>query len=236
MSYISLNNVGFSYEGKTVLSDIHFSVEKGDYLCIVGENGAGKSTLLKGLLGLKKASEGSIVFGDSLKANEIGYLPQQTESQKDFPASCYEVVESGRLNKLSFFPFYRKEDKKSVEDAMEYLKVTDLKKACFRDLSGGQRQRVLLARALCASEKLLVVDEPVAGLDPLAQKELYEMLDKLNKEKGMTIIMVSHDVKEVVQRAKTILHLDRTQCFFGSAEDYLSSKWGKLLVKEEENA
>ena len=225
MSYISLNNVGFSYEGKTVLSDIHFSVEKGDYLCIVGENGAGKSTLLKGLLGLKKASEGSIVFGDGLKANEIGYLPQQTESQKDFPASCYEVVESGRLNKLSFFPFYRKEDKKSVEDAMEYLKVTDLKKACFRNLSGGQRQRVLLARALCA-----------AGLDPLAQKELYEMLDKLNKEKGMTIIMVSHDVKEVVQRAKTILHLDRTQRFFGSAEDYLSSKWGKLLVKEEENA
>lgn len=236
MSYISLNNVGFSYEGKTVLSDIHFSVEKGDYLCIVGENGAGKSTLLKGLLGLKKASEGRIVFGDGLKANEIGYLPQQTESQKDFPASCYEVVESGRLNKLSFFPFYRKEDKKSVEDAMEYLKVTGLKKSCFRDLSGGQRQRVLLARALCASEKLLVVDEPVAGLDPLAQKELYEMLDKLNKEKGMTIIMVSHDVKEVVQRAKTILHLDRTQRFFGSAEDYLSSKWGKLLVKEEENA
>ena len=236
MSYISLNNVGFSYEGKTVLSDIHFSVEKGDYLCIVGENGAGKSTLLKGLLGLKKASEGSIVFGDGLKANEIGYLPQQTESQKDLPASCYEVVESGRLNKLSFFPFYRKEDKKSVEDAMEYLKVTDLKKACFRDLSGGQRQRVLLARALCASEKLLVVDEPVAGLDPLAQKELYEMLDKLNKEKGMTIIMVSHDVKEVVQRAKTILHLDHTQCFFGSAEEYISSKWGKLLVKEEENA
>lgn len=236
MSYISLNNVGFSYEGKTVLSDIHFSVEKGDYLCIVGENGAGKSTLLKGLLGLKKASEGRIVFGDGLKANEIGYLPQQTESQKDFPASCYEVVESGRLNKLSFFPFYRKEDKKSVEDAMEYLKVTGLKKSCFRDLSGGQRQRVLLARALCASEKLLVVDEPVAGLDPLAQKELYEMLDKLNKEKGMTIIMVSHDVKEVVQRAKTILHLDRTQRFFGSTEDYLSSKWGKLLVKEEENA
>ena len=236
MSYISLNNVGFSYEGKTVLSDIHFSVEKGDYLCIVGENGAGKSTLLKGLLGLKKASEGSIVFGDGLKANEIGYLPQQTESQKDFPASCYEVVESGRLNKLSFFPFYRNEDKNSVEHAMESLKVTDLKKACCRDLSGGQRQRVLLARALCASEKLLVVDEPVAGLDPLAQKELYEMLDKLNKEKGMTIIMVSHDVKEVVQRAKTILHLDRTQRFFGSAEDYLSSKWGKLLVKEEENA
>lgn len=114
--------------------------------------------------------------------------------------------------------------------------MTGLKKSCFRDLSGGQRQRVLLARALCASEKLLVVDEPVAGLDPLAQKELYEMLDKLNKEKGMTIIMVSHDVKEVVQRAKTILHLDRTQRFFGSAEDYLSSKWGKLLVKEEENA
>ena len=236
MAYISLNNVGFSYEGKKVLSGIHFSVEKGDYLCIVGENGAGKSTLLKGLLGLKKVSEGEIVFGDGLKANEIGYLPQQTENQKDFPASCYEVVESGRLNKLSFFPFYRKEDKKAALDAMAYLKIEDLKNACFRELSGGQRQRVLLARALAASQKLLVVDEPVAGLDPLAQKELYAMLESLNREKGMTIIMVSHDIREVVERARIILHLDGKQLFFGSTEAYLASSWGKLLVKEEEHA
>ena len=234
MSYISLNNVGFSYEGKTVLSDVHFSVEKGDYLCIVGENGAGKSTLLKGLLGLKKASEGSVVFGDGLKANEIGYLPQQTESQKDFPASCYEVVESGRLNKLSFFPFYRKEDKKSVEDAMEYLKVTGLKKSCFRDLSGGQRQRVLLARALCAGSKLLILDEPVAGLDPKAQTELYDLIDRLNQELKITIIMVSHDVKEIVQRAKHILHLAHKQLFFGEAEKYRESELGKSFVKDLE--
>ena len=234
MSYFSLNKIGFSYEGKVVLEDIHFSVEKGDYLCIVGENGAGKSTLLKGILGLKKPSEGEIILGDGLKRQDIGYLPQQTEAQKDFPASVYEVVESGCLNKLSLFPFYRKEDKKRVEDALRFLKIENLGKSCYRELSGGQQQRVLLARALCAGSKLLILDEPVAGLDPKAQTELYDLIDRLNKELKITIIMVSHDVKEVVQRAKHILHLAHKQLFFGEAEKYRESELGKSFVKDLE--
>ena len=234
MSYFSLNKIGFSYEGKVVLEDIHFSVEKGDYLCIVGENGAGKSTLLKGILGLKKPGEGEIILGDVLKRQDIGYLPQQTEAQKDFPASVYEVVESGCLNKLSLFPFYRKEDKKRVEDALRFLNIENLRKSCYRELSGGQQQRVLLARALCAGSKLLILDEPVAGLDPKAQTELYDLIDRLNKELKITIIMVSHDVKEIVQRAKHILHLAHKQLFFGEAEKYRESELGKSFVKDLE--
>ena len=234
MSYFSLNKIGFSYEGKVVLEDIHFSVEKGDYLCIVGENGAGKSTLLKGILGLKKPNEGEIILGEGLKRQDIGYLPQQTEAQKDFPASVYEVVESGCLNKLSLFPFYRKEDKKRVEDALRFLNIENLRKSCYRELSGGQQQRVLLARALCAGSKLLILDEPVAGLDPKAQTELYDLIDRLNKELKITIIMVSHDVKEVVQRAKHILHLAHKQLFFGEAEKYRESELGKSFVKDLE--
>ena len=234
MSYFSLNKIGFSYEGKVVLEDIHFSVEKGDYLCIVGENGAGKSTLLKGILGLKKPNEGEIILGDGLKRQDIGYLPQQTEAQKDFPASVYEVVESGCLNKLSLFPFYRKEDKKRVEDAIRFLNIENLRKSCYRELSGGQQQRVLLARALCAGSKLLILDEPVAGLDPKAQTELYDLIDRLNQELKITIIMVSHDVKEIVQRAKHILHLAHKQLFFGEAEKYRESELGKNFVKDLE--
>lgn len=234
MSYFSLNKIGFSYEGKVVLEDIHFSVEKGDYLCIVGENGAGKSTLLKGILGLKKPGIGEIILGDGLKRQDIGYLPQQTEAQKDFPASVYEVVESGCLNKLSLFPFYRKEDKKRVEDALRFLNIENLRKSCYRELSGGQQQRVLLARALCAGSKLLILDEPVAGLDPKAQTELYDLIDRLNKELKITIIMVSHDVKEIVQRAKHILHLAHKQLFFGEAEKYRESELGKSFVKDLE--
>ena len=234
MSYFSLNKIGFSYEGKVVLEDIHFSVEKGDYLCIVGENGAGKSTLLKGILGLKKPNEGEIILGDGLKWQDIGYLPQQTEAQKDFPASVYEVVESGCLNKLSLFPFYRKEDKKRVEDALRFLNIENLRKSCYRELSGGQQQRGLLARALCAGSKLLILDEPVAGLDPKAQTELYDLIDRLNKELKITIIMVSHDVKEIVQRAKHILHLAHKQLFFGEAEKYRESELGKSFVKDLE--
>ena len=189
---------------------------------------------LKGILGLKKPGEGEIILGDGLKRQDIGYLPQQTEAQKDFPASVYEVVESGCLNKLSLFPFYRKEDKKRVEDAIRFLNIENLRKSCYRELSGGQQQRVLLARALCAGSKLLILDEPVAGLDPKAQTELYDLIDRLNKELKITIIMVSHDVKEIVQRAKHILHLAHKQLFFGEAEKYRESELGKSFVKDLE--
>jgi len=225
MSYFSLNKIGFSYEGKVVLEDIHFSVEKGDYLCIVGENGAGKSTLLKGILGLKKPNTGEIVLGNGLKRQEIGYLPQQTEAQKDFPASVYEVVESGCLNKLSFFPFYRKEDKNRVEEALRFLKIENLRKSCYRELSGGQQQRVLLARALCAGSKLLILDEPTAGLDPAGREELFQVIAHLQERYAMTILLVSHSMDDVARYAEEVFVLNQGECIRqGSPEEIFSHK------------
>ena len=167
MALIKCENVSIGYEGQMVVHDLNFEINQGDYLCIVGENGSGKSTLVKSLLGLKNVDKGKIVFGDGLKQTEIGYLPQQTDVKKDFPASVYEVVLSGRLNSRGMKPFYTAEDKKQAWEKMDMLGIRDLAKQCFRDLSGGQRQRVLLARALCATKKLLLLDEPVTGLDPI---------------------------------------------------------------------
>lgn len=170
---IKCNNVCLAYENHTVVTDLSFSVQKGDYLCIIGENGSGKSTLMKALLGLKSVESGSIVMGDGLRQNEIGYLPQQTGLQKDFPASVREVVLSGRINRLGFRPFFSKTDKQIADQNMERLGITPLKNSCYRELSGGQQQRVLLARALCATRKVLLLDEPVAGLDLMVTEELY---------------------------------------------------------------
>ena len=172
MSLLTCQDASFSYEGTAVLSDLCFSVEAGDYLCIVGENGAGKSTLLKGLLHLKKPSSGLVLTGDGLKSTEIGYLPQQTAAQKDFPASVWEVVLSGRLNGCGLRPFYNRADRQDVQEKLALLGITELRRRCYRDLSGGQQQRVLLARALCATKKLLLLDEPVTGLDPVMTAEL----------------------------------------------------------------
>ena len=208
MSYFSLNKIGFSYEGKVVLEDIHFSVEKGDYLCIVGENGAGKSTLLKGILGLKKPNEGEIILGDGLKRQDIGYLPQQTEAQKDFPASVYEVVESGCLNKLSFVPFYRKEDKKRVEEALRFLKIENLRKSCYRELSGGQQRRVDLAGLLAPSPKVIVLDEPMVGLDADSRETLVRVLDQ-RKARGLGIVVISHDTEGLEALCDRRFHLDK---------------------------
>ncbi|MDD3140716.1 MAG: ATP-binding cassette domain-containing protein, partial [Lachnospiraceae bacterium] len=173
MGLLSCHNVSFTYDGKTVLSNINFEINPGDYLCILGENGAGKSTLIKGILNLKKVATGRILTGDGLKTNEIGYLPQQTQVQKDFPASVNEIVISGRLNNCGMRPFYSKEDKKVANSNMEKLGIYGLRKSCYRELSGGQQQRVLLARALCATKKLLLLDEPITGLDPVMSVELY---------------------------------------------------------------
>ena len=173
MSLISCENLAFAYEGMTVLQNVNFTVGQGDYLCIIGENGAGKSTLMKGLLGLKKPSAGSVTFGDGLRAREIGYLPQQTPVQKDFPASVQEVVLSGCLSGMGLRPFYGKEEREKAARNIEALEITDLKDRCYRDLSGGQQQRVLLARALCATKKVILLDEPVAGLDPRVTINMY---------------------------------------------------------------
>ena len=224
MSLITCENLSFAYEGVTVLQNLNFKVEQGDYLCILGENGAGKSTLMKGLLGLKKPSGGSVAFGEGLRAREIGYLPQQTPVQKDFPASVQEVVLSGCLSGMGLRPFYGKAEKERAVRSMESLEITDLRERCYRDLSGGQQQRVLLARALCATKKVILLDEPVAGLDPLVTINMYKLIERINKDMGITVIMVSHDIQAATRYATHILHLgEDRQLFFGSREDYRHS-------------
>lgn len=220
MAMITCKDVSFSYEGNVVASDLNFRVNSGDYLCIIGENGSGKSTLMKGLLRLKQPKEGLISLGDGLKANEIGYLPQQTAAQKDFPASVYEVALSGRLSIRGLRPFYTNEDKRMVMENLEKLGIADLKNRCYRELSGGQQQRVLLCRALCATKKLLLLDEPVAGLDPAVTEELYRFIRKINLDTGITIIMISHDIPSAMKYASHILHLKNKQVFFGRTEEY----------------
>lgn len=232
MTLISCENLSYSYEGKYALKDISFKVEPNDYLCIIGENGAGKTTLIKGLLNLKKMTSGELIFDDSLSRDDIGYLPQKNEAQKDFPASVYEVVLSGCLNRLKLRPFYNHKEKQIALDNIERLGLTPLKNKSFKDLSGGQQQRVLLARALCSSRKLLILDEPITGLDPLVKEELYDLIDMINKELNITIIMVSHDVRSACEHAKTILHLNKEQLFFGSSKDYQNSELGKRFLGE----
>lgn len=230
MALIRCENVSIGYEGQTVVKDLSFQIDAGDYLCIVGENGSGKSTLVKSLLGLKSVEKGQIVFGDGLRQNEIGYLPQQTDVQKDFPASVYEVVLSGRLNSRGIRPFYTSADKKTAFEKMKMLGIEDLSGQCFRDLSGGQKQRALLARALCATKTLLLLDEPVTGLDPIVTAEFYELIQRINKESGIAVVMVSHDIESAVKYATHILHLQEKVLFFGTAEDYQKSRVGRTFL------
>lgn len=230
MSLIRCENVSFAYGGKTAVSGVNFEVNAGDYLCIIGENGAGKSTLIRGLLRLKKPSSGNITYGDGLHPNEIGYLPQQTEAQKDFPATVREVVLSGCLNSLGMHFFYSKDEKRRAHDNMELLGITDLSDRCYRELSGGQQQRVLLARALCATKKLLLLDEPVTGLDPVIAGELYRVIRDLREQKHITIIMVSHDVNGAVREADHILHLANGQKFCGPTVRYINDPIGRAFL------
>lgn len=223
MSQIECKDVSVKYENQVVLEDISFSIEQGDYLCIVGENGSGKSTLVKTILGLENSKLGQIVFGEGLNKNEIGYLPQQTQAQKDFPASVYEVVLSGCLNSKGFSPFYSMKDKKLANEMIKSLGIENIKRKSFRELSGGQQQRVLLARALCATKKIIILDEPITGLDPTVTREMYSLIKEINK-KGITIIMVSHDINFAVNNASKILHLKKNIKFFGNTEDYANSE------------
>lgn len=220
MALITCENVSLAYEGKTIVSNLNFTVNSGDYLCIVGENGSGKTTLMKALLGLKNPSDGRITFGEGLSKKNIGYLPQQTDVQRDFPASVREIVMSGCRGKL----FYGKKEKQAADDNMKKLGIYDISKKCYRELSGGQQQRVLLARALCAAEKLLILDEPASGLDPAITKELYSIIESLNKKDKMTVIMVSHDIEQAVMYASHVLHIGTTPLFFGKTNDYLVSE------------
>lgn len=228
MSYIKCENLVLGYEGTPVAENISFEVNKGDYLCILGENGAGKSTLMKTLLGLTPLMGGSIVYGDGLERYEIGYLPQQTFVQKDFPASVWEIVLSGTLSKCGRRAFFGKAEKKLAEENMRRMDIWELKKECYRNLSGGQQQRVLLARALCASSKLLVLDEPVTGLDPKVTVEFYQLIKDLNND-GLTIIMVSHDIHAAVRYASHVLHVEREQSFIGTAWEYRKSDFWREI-------
>lgn len=232
MSLIECKNLSVAYEGKTVVKDLSFKIDSGDSVCIVGENGSGKTTLMKALLGLIKISGGEISFGDGLMQNEIGYLPQQTDVQRDFPASVSEIVMSGCLNKMGLIPFFSKKEKAKALKNMEILGISELKNKCYQELSGGQQQRVLLARALCATEKLLLLDEPVAGLDPIVTAELYELIRRLNRD-GITIIMVSHDIDSSLATADHILHLNYDNSFFGTVDEYKRSPFGRRFIGGE---
>jgi len=230
MAFITCREAALGYDTGVVVGGLDFTVESGDYLCVVGENGSGKSTLIKGLLRLNIPMSGKILTGDGLKPNEIGYLPQQSAAQKDFPAGVFEVVLSGRQSKRGLKPFYGKKDRQTALQNLERLGIGKLKNRCYRELSGGQQQRALLARALCATEKLLLLDEPVAGLDPLATQELYGLIRMLNREQGLTIIMVSHDIRCAVEYATHILHLGNRQLFFGKTDEYIKTEFAKSFL------
>lgn len=232
MAYIKCENLVLGYDGSAVVENINFEVNKGDYLCIVGENGAGKSTLMKTLLNLTPLMGGKIITDDGFSAHEIGYLPQQTLVQKDFPASVWEIVLSGTLSRCGRRPFYSKEEKAIAEKNMRRMDIWDLKKECYRNLSGGQQQRVLLARALCATTKLIVLDEPVTGLDPKVTADFYQLIKRLNDE-GLTVIMVSHDIHAAISYASHILHIEKEKSFMGTKEEYMKSDLWKELGGEQ---
>ena len=219
MALIRLNNVTVSYEGDLAAENVSFSVEKGDYLVILGENGSGKSTVMKAMLGLVKLKSGEVIHSDGLKKTGVGYLPQQTRIQRDFPASVEEVVQSGVVNRLGRRLFPGREEKQRARQQMERLEIWEMRKKPYRALSGGQQQRVLLARALCATDSLLLLDEPVTGLDPETTTEMYEIIRNINRQ-GVAIVTVSHDVGQALRDAKHVLVMERTVRFYGKTEAY----------------
>ena len=229
---LGCRNLTVGYDGKAILENINFSVEEGEYLSIVGENGSGKSTLMRTLLRLQQPLSGEVILGKGLNREEIGYLPQQTVIQKDFPASVREIVLSGCQGRCGSRPFYSKEEKQLAAAAMDRMQLAQLAKRCYRELSGGQQQRVLLARALCATRKMLLLDEPVSGLDPKVTAEMYALIEELNRNDGITVIMISHDITAAVQYASHLLHIGDT-VFFGTKAEYLRSPQGRLFAAEK---
>lgn len=231
---IKCEHVDFGYDNQDAVVDVNMEVDAGDYLCIVGENGSGKSTLMKGLLGLLKPTAGRLTVAEELRRTGIGYLPQQTAAQKDFPATVQEVVLSGALSRTGRLPFYSRAEKELAEKNMEKLGITPLRKHCYRELSGGQQQRVLIARALCATSRLLILDEPITGLDPAAIQDFYQMIRRLNREDRVAILMVSHDLRNAVEEANKILHLQKQVLFYGPAHDYMNSQAAGHFFHEKE--
>ncbi len=231
MALLTIRDLSLGYESRTIAEGLNFTVNSGDYLCIVGENGSGKTTLMKTLLGLQEPIGGQILIGDGLRKNEIGYLPQQTAVQKDFPATVREIVLSGCQGRCGRRPFYGREEKRLAEENMERMGISALAGRCYRELSGGQQQRVLLARALCATRKVLLLDEPVSGLDPKVTAEMYSLIRTLNGD-GITIIMISHDIAAAVKYASHILHIGAA-VFFGTRDEYLKSEAGRFFLAQQ---
>ena len=230
MALLTCRDVSLGYDGHEIVRDLSFKVESGDYLCIVGENGSGKSTLMKTILGLQSPMHGKMLTGDGLKQNEIGYLPQQTVVQRDFPASVWEIVLSGCQGRQGLRPFYTKADKALARENIRKMGLESLVRRCYRELSGGQQQRVLLARALCATRKMILLDEPVSGLDPKVTAEMYDLIDALNKSDGITVIMISHDIGAAVKYADHILHVGQ-DLFFGTTDEYVRSSSAQDFLK-----
>ena len=230
MALITCEKVSFAYEGRPVIHQLDVTVEKGDYLCIVGENGSGKSTLVKGLLGLIAPTQGRIVYGDGLAHDQIGYLSQRTQVQSDFPASVWEVVSSGCRGRG---PFLTRVMRRQANEQLDVLGIAGIKNRSFMDLSGGQQQRVLLARALCATRTLLVLDEPVTGLDPLVTREMYDIIAHYHREHGLTVVMISHDMEAALDNATRILHLSHHGSFLGTPEAYRQSEYARGFVGGE---
>ncbi|MCR5617367.1 MAG: ABC transporter ATP-binding protein [Clostridiales bacterium] len=234
MSLLKITDLTLGYESSAVVSNLSFTVDEGDYLCILGENGAGKTTLMKALLGLLKPISGTIERGEGLSKNEFGFLPQQATVRKDFPASVMEIVLSGCQNRLGLRPFYGKAEKEIALKNLRRMGIEDQKDRSFKDLSGGQQQRVLLARALCSSGKILLLDEPVTGLDPIAQQDMYDLVERLNKE-GLAIIMITHDSSAAVRYASHILHIG-DEVFFGTKDEYTVSSVGQSFLRKGSDA
>ena len=232
MTQLTCQKLAIGYEGKAIVENINLTVNQGDYLCVIGENGAGKSTLIKTLLHLQQPISGTILVEEGLKVNEIGYLPQQTVIQKDFPASVREIVLSGCQNHCGLRPFYNKKEKKRAMEMMSRLGITDLANRCYRELSGGQQQRVLLARALCATKKLLLLDEPVSGLDPKVTEEMYQFIQSINEEEKITIIMISHDIQAAITYASHILYIGE-RLFYGTRQEFLQDKASEKFLGEK---
>lgn len=234
MAQLECTNLSLGYENHAVLSGLSFTLAEGSYLCIVGENGSGKSTLMKAMLGLIKPLSGSITWGDGLRENEIGYLPQQTAAQRDFPATVWEIVLSGCQGRAGRRPFYTKQEKALSMQNINKMRMASFASRCYRTLSGGQQQRVLLARALCATRRLLLLDEPVSGLDPQVTAEMYALISQLHSE-GVSIIMVSHDIAAALRYATHILHVG-SQVFFGTVEQYRQSAPAQRFLQAEGGA
>lgn len=225
---IRCQDAGLGYDNKALIEHFNFQVYAGDYVCVVGENGSGKSTLLKTLLGLVKPVSGEVELAEVIRSGAIGYLPQQTQIQRQFPASVMEVVLSGFLNRSHRSPFFSREEKRLAMKNLEKLEIGDLAKQCYGTLSGGQQQRVLLARALSAARDILVLDEPVTGLDPMASAALYQNLRKLHKE-GMAVVMVTHDIRSAVVEAEHILHMNEGEYFYGTVAEYMDSEFSDIF-------